>query len=208
MDKALSIRDLNAQFDLRMKSLYGGFKASIEAALNIGEILCKAKESLPYGKFGEWLSKKSEQYGLSKTTLYRWMEMHNRRSEFDFPKMGKITDAYRLIERIAVEPKPGTEEDSEVALDVSRYEEEIDVTQPDDPDLTFDYERDNIANFRNNAIVFSGLAKEVAPLFEGLRKGSEEWKSCVESVRTLHGDVKLLGEALRHSGADRAVPQL
>jgi hypothetical protein len=209
MNKGLSVRDFNRELDVRMKAIVSGLKVTIVAALDVGEILVKAKESLPHGQFGAWLEGKVEQYGVSRTTLHRWMNMHSNRSEFIFPKMGKLSEAYRLLERVRVAPSKDDEEEQEAGLSTSEQEEIVDVTQDDeeaeDPLSSDVIAREGIVSFKENVRAFTEVAKEAAPLLGGLERGSKEWKSCAESVRSLYRDVRSLGDALRNRTALRAL---
>jgi hypothetical protein len=95
----------------QIKGVLGDFahclRATVKHAMTVGQLLCEQRAEMDAegGGFVAWLK---ENVPLSKTTAYRWMELyeHCGQDESQFPNVGNLGDAYRLLEEKRAATKP------------------------------------------------------------------------------------------------------
>lgn len=92
-------------------SAVGYGQMAIRYAIKAGEIMNKAKETVPHGEFGPWIE--SHAPDISWVTANKWMKLARANSNSGYnllnnPNIKTITDAYRAT-GILPEPEPKEE---------------------------------------------------------------------------------------------------
>jgi hypothetical protein len=108
-----------------------GVRQSVEAALEIGRILCEQKQALGHGAFLPWLHQHVS--FISERTAQRWMKLHTNRARLKSDSVSDLTSAYRLLEAPSDNEAVAPADDSGVNQGRDRDEQVgADDDQPDD----------------------------------------------------------------------------
>jgi len=72
----------------------GYYKASLERAIRIGELLVEQKEALPHGQWGPWVA---EHLPFTERTASRYMRLHTERDRLESDSVSDLTIAYKVL---------------------------------------------------------------------------------------------------------------
>lgn len=88
---------LDEELGMKMRGIPRSGKPTVGSVIGVGAVLNRAREQMRHGEFGSWIQDKAEKYGLSKTTLLRWMELDRREGELTRRDVHGSVDTHKQL---------------------------------------------------------------------------------------------------------------